>query len=114
MSMTSAATGPARISHELWSFIAHSPPLQEVSNHPRLLSIVEQLIGSPVKLIQDMALLKPPRIGGEKPWHQDNAYFLMEPLEKVAGVWIALDRATPENGCMHVIPASHRRGPQPH
>ncbi len=99
---------------KLWSFVAHSQPLAALSSHPRLLAILEQLIGSPVKLIQDMALLKPPHIGGEKPWHQDNAYFLMEPLEKVVGVWIALDRATVENGCMHVVPGSHRSGPRPH
>lgn len=99
---------------KLWSFVAHCQPLNELAHHPRLLGIIERLIDSPVRLIQDMALLKPPHIGGEKPWHQDNAYFLMQPLEKVIGVWIALDRATVENGCMHVIPGSHRSGPRPH
>lgn len=99
---------------KLWSFVAHCQQLNDLAQHPRLLEILEKLICSPVKLIQDMALLKPPHIGGEKPWHQDNAYFLMEPLEKVVGVWIALDRATVENGCMHVIPGSHRFGPRPH
>jgi phytanoyl-CoA hydroxylase len=99
---------------KLWSFVAHCQRLNELAHLPRLLEILEGLIGSPVRLIQDMALLKPPHIGGEKPWHQDNAYFLMEPLEKVVGVWIALDRATIENGCMHVIPGSHRAGPRPH
>ncbi len=99
---------------KLWSFVAHCQPLNGLAQHPRLLGILEKLIGSPVRLIQDMALLKPPHIGGEKPWHQDNAYFLMDPLEKVVGVWIALDRATVENGCMHVIPGSHRAGPRPH
>ncbi len=61
-----------------------------------------------------MALLKPPHIGREKPWHQDAAYFNWEPLEGVLGTWIALDPATPENGCMHVLPGSHRDGPRPH
>lgn len=99
---------------KLWSFVAHCRPLNALAHLPRTLDILERLIGSPLRLIQDMALLKPPHIGGEKPWHQDNAYFLMEPLEKAIGVWIALDRATVENGCMHVIPGSHRSGPRPH
>ena len=56
-----------------------------------------------------MALLKPPR-GREKPWHQDHAYFNLPLDTPIVGVWIALDEATPENGCMHVIPGSHREG----
>jgi phytanoyl-CoA hydroxylase len=65
-------------------------------------------------MIQDMALLKPPHVGREKPWHQDTAYFAMEPLELILGTWTALDAATPANGCMHVVPASHKLGPKPH
>ncbi|HEY8665192.1 MAG TPA: phytanoyl-CoA dioxygenase family protein, partial [Tepidisphaeraceae bacterium] len=80
---------------------------------PSILAIVRKLIGGEPNLIQDMALLKPPR-GREKPWHQDSAYFLFEPAEKVVGAWIALDPALVENGCMHVIPASHLQGPVPH
>jgi phytanoyl-CoA hydroxylase len=42
------------------------------------------------------------------------AYFGWGPPEKIVGVWIALDPATPENGCMHVLPGTHRAGPVPH
>ena len=42
------------------------------------------------------------------------AYFGWYPPEKVLGVWIARDPATLENGCMHVIPGTHLKGPQPH
>ena len=42
------------------------------------------------------------------------AYFNLPPETTVAGVWIALDQATPENGCMFVIPGSHRAGPVVH
>ena len=66
------------------------------------------------RLIQDMALMKPPHRGAEKPWHQDNAYFDWTPLDGVLGVWIALDPATVENGCMQIAPGSHRAGPAPH
>src|SRR5262249_3890339 len=50
----------------------------------------------------------------EKPWHQDNAYFDWTPLDGVLGVWIALDPATVENGCMQIAPGSHNAGPTPH
>lgn len=73
-----------------------------------------RLVGDTPELFQDQALLKPPLIGREKPWHQDNAYFNVPPETAVVGVWIALDEATPENGCMYVIPGSHRAGPVIH
>ena len=65
-------------------------------------------------MIQDMALLKPPFRGSEKPWHQDAAYFDWTPLGGVVGTWIALDEATIDNGCMQIIPGSHLQGPAPH
>ncbi len=66
------------------------------------------LLGPDIKVLQDMALIKPPRIGSEKPAHQDAAYFEVEPLDQIVGTWWALDRATVENGCMFVWPGTHR------
>lgn len=76
-------------------------------DHPKIRPIMEGILGPDPILFQDMALIKPPFIGSEKPWHQDNAYFSVSPLSAVCGVWIALDDATRENGCMHVIPGHH-------
>jgi len=95
-------------------FVQHEPRLKAMSEHPTLVRILEQLIGEPTRLMQDMALLKPPHIGREKPWHQDMAYFRYSPPERLIGTWTALDPATMENGCMHVIPRSHLAGPKPH
>ena len=77
-------------------------------------SIINDILGDHAVLFQEMALVKPARIGSEKPWHQDNAYFSMEPLDAIVGVWVALDDATPENGCMHVIPRGHLDGAAKH
>lgn len=77
---------------------------------PLLLDVVEQLLGSPLSLYADQALLKPPRHGSEKPEHQDNAYFRVEPPEHVVTCWTALDDADLENGCMHYYPGSHHLG----
>jgi phytanoyl-CoA hydroxylase len=88
--------------------------LQAMAYHARLLEVLTRIMGEPPVLFQDMAMLKPPRVGREKPWHQDHAYFDL-PLESpVVGVWIALDEATTDNGCMVVIPGSHRQGPVIH
>ena len=99
---------------KLYDFTPHDGGLRAMAAKPSFVAIVERLAGSGVAVSQEMALLKPPRIGREKPWHQDAAYFLYDPPGGVIGTWIALDEATPENGCMHVIPGSHLDGPRPH
>lgn len=93
---------------------AHPFYEQLLGSHPRLNGIIESLIGADAIRFQDMALIKPPFIGSEKPWHQDNAYFSVTPLNSIVGVWIALDDAKAENGCMHVIPGGHELGAMRH
>ena len=99
---------------KFFNFLEFAPHVKALSEHPELLAVVSRLIGAGPALFQDMALLKPPRIGREKPWHQDHAYFDLPLDTPVVGVWIALDRATTDNGCMTIIPGSHRRGPVVH
>lgn len=111
---------------KLWLFCPHEPRLRALAEDPALLAVVARLMATgrasreapggdaPPLLFQDQAMLKPPLGGREKPWHQDNAYFNVPPDTPVVGVWIALDPATPENGCMHVIPGSQREGPVVH
>ena len=86
----------------------YDPRLKAMTEHPKLLAAVARLIGATPTLYADQALLKPPLIGREKPWHQDKAFFNLPIGTRIVGVWIALDEATPENGCMHVIPGTHR------
>lgn len=98
---------------KLGTFTEYEPRLKAMAEHPRLIALITKLLGAAPEMFQSMALLKPPR-GREKPWHQDHAYFDL-PLEtKVVGVWIALDTADMENGCMRVIPGWHTRGPYTH
>jgi ectoine hydroxylase-related dioxygenase (phytanoyl-CoA dioxygenase family) len=54
------------------------------------------------------AILKPPRIGGATPWHQDEAYWDPRYAHRAVSIWLALQPATLENGCMRFIPGSHR------
>ena len=95
-------------------FVDVAPHLQALSNQATIHRIVEGLVGETAQLIHDMALVKPAHIGSEKPWHQDLAYFDWHPAGGVIGVWIALDVATVENGCMFVLPGSHAAGPVAH
>lgn len=100
---------------KLMNFCCASEFLNRLAMVPRRIhGVVASLLGANPILFQDMALVKPPYVGSEKPWHQDNAYFAVTPLEAVLGVWIALDAATVANGCMHVLVGEHRLGPRKH
>jgi phytanoyl-CoA hydroxylase len=96
---------------KLMTFCEFDSGLKALVEHPKLLAVVERILGEASTCFQEMALLKPPHLGREKPWHQDKAYFKYPVETKVVGVWIALDEATVANGCMHIRPQGHREGP---
>ena len=61
------------------SLFGHEPVFRDHASDPELLEMVEQLIGAPIGLYADQALLKPPCVGSSKLPHQDNAYFRVVP-----------------------------------
>lgn len=81
----------------------------EYASDPGILDLVSQLIGPNVILWGSQVFCKPAGIGKAIPWHQDGQYWPIRPIA-TCSVWIALDDATPENGCMRYIPASHASG----
>jgi phytanoyl-CoA hydroxylase len=107
-----AGTTDQAIAHvrNLYHYDQAHPVFAKMVASPRIKGIAEQLLGEEAVHFQTMALVKPALVGSEKPWHQDNAYFKFAPLDRVVGFWMALDDATVENGCMHVLPGWHRRG----
>ena len=90
----------------------HDELFLEHAKTPAVLDVVEQLVGADIKLFSDQAFMKPPG-GIEKTYHQDSAYFYVEPADLVT-CWLALDDVTVENGCLWVIPGSHRHGIKDH
>ncbi|KAL7980852.1 hypothetical protein Chor_002006 [Crotalus horridus] len=56
------------------------------------------------------AKVQQPGIGGEVTPHQDATFLHTTPLGKVMGLWVALENATQENGCLWFIPGSHTTG----
>ncbi|MCG9126846.1 phytanoyl-CoA dioxygenase family protein [Candidatus Poribacteria bacterium] len=99
---------------KIFNYVSHEPRLNAIADHPGLTGVLQRIMDDTPILFQDMALVKPPHFGSEKPWHQDLAYFNLQKSTTVVGVWVALDEATAENGCMHIIPGSHIEGPMIH
>ncbi len=87
--------------------------LLECVTHPDILDMVEQVIGPDLILWGSQVFSKPAGDGLAIPWHQDGHYWPLRPLRNVT-VWIAIDPATVANGCMRVIPGSHRDGMMQH
>jgi phytanoyl-CoA hydroxylase len=76
-------------------------------------AVLQELIGPDVKCVQTMFLDKPRGLGVGQPYHQDSHYLKTDP-ETLLAVWVALDDADTENGCLHVIPRSQNEPVYPH
>ena len=74
---------------------------------PAILDMVSQLIGPDICLWNMSFFAKPASNGKRTPWHQDGQYWPIRPLATCT-VWIAIDDATVENGCLRYVPGSHR------
>lgn len=72
------------------------------------LRAVRSLIGPELVTISTNVFNKPPGIDGRHPFHQDLRYFALRPADKIVASWTAISPCTRENGCLAVIPGSHR------
>jgi ectoine hydroxylase-related dioxygenase (phytanoyl-CoA dioxygenase family) len=71
----------------------------------RLLDVVESFLGPNLALFASHYIAKPPYTGEAVLWHQDGAFWPLQPME-VISLWLSLDEVTTENGCMRVIPGT--------
>jgi hypothetical protein len=74
------------------------------------LSIARQLLGPNVIQVSEHAILKPAHYGAATPWHQDEAFREAEFEYEQLSIWMPLQEATLENGCMHYIPRTNHVG----
>ncbi len=82
--------------------------MRDVARHPAVVDALVDIIGANVKLVQSMLFIKAAGKPGQA-WHQDESHIPTRDRSLTA-VWLALDDATVDNGCLWVIPGSHRRG----
>ncbi|XP_053620334.1 phytanoyl-CoA dioxygenase, peroxisomal-like [Plodia interpunctella] len=75
--------------------------------HPRLLDVLSQFIGDHITAVNAMVINKPPGTDRHPP-HQDLFYFPMRPADKIIAAWTAVDHVDIDNGCLYVIPGSHK------
>lgn len=85
----------------------------QVAHHPAVLDAVEDLIGPDILLYHITLWTKEAGSPAYVLWHQDGAYFFLEPAEQVTA-WVALSDAPVAAGCMHVLPGTHKGPWRPH
>lgn len=88
----------------VWMCDAMDNLTKENVTNEKLIAAVSQLIGPNVEFLSVKAVFKNAKTSFDSPWHQDWHYWQGTP--KIS-VWIALDDATPENGCLRMVPGSH-------
>jgi len=75
-------------------------------SHKKITNVLKKIISLNVKAVQSMLFVKAPGKPGQS-WHQDE-YFIPTRDMSLTGVWIAIDDAYIENGCLWVVPGSHK------
>jgi len=87
------------------------PELFEWLFSDEVMGLVQPLLGPDIALFASHFICKPKGNGKRVPWHEDSAYWrgMLDRMEVVT-VWLAIDPASPENGCMYVVPRTHNTG----
>jgi len=85
-----------------------TPGFHDLLWNPVFVMAAQCLLGGPVRFWHDQLFCKPARSGAVVAWHQDYSYWTRtEPMAHLS-CWIGLDDSTPQNGCVHYVPGSHR------
>jgi ectoine hydroxylase-related dioxygenase (phytanoyl-CoA dioxygenase family) len=87
--------------HHTWAF--------DLATHPAVLDAVEDILGDDILVHSTSLFHKRAYDGAYVSWHQDGYYWGLE-TPRLVSAWIALSNSTRENGCMRVVPGSHKSG----
>lgn len=82
--------------------------MREIMDDPRLGKLAADLAGvQGIRIWHDQALIKPP-FGNATAWHLDNPFWSFSSKDAIS-LWVALDDATLENGCLYYLPGTHKQ-----
>ncbi len=102
-----AELGPLHYINKIHTVMASAYAL---ATHPTVLDFVERAIGPDILLYNTNYIIKEPGTTAHITWHQDLTYWGLDDDDAQISMWLALSPATPESGCMTMIPGSHKGG----
>ncbi len=91
----------------------HDEQIEAFARRPEFVKLATELLGPDTDLYWNQSVFKMPEGEKEFPWHQDDGYTAVSPSPYLT-LWLALNDATPENGCISAMPGSHKNGVVPH
>lgn len=91
----------------------NNPAIMAFCKRPEFIQITGEFLGKDIDLYWNQSVFKMPEGNKEFPWHQDDGYTAVSPSPYLT-LWLALNDATPENGCISALPGSYKRGLLPH
>jgi ectoine hydroxylase-related dioxygenase (phytanoyl-CoA dioxygenase family) len=86
----------------------HDRLFNAVATSDSLVDVVETLLGRGARRFRDVLVVKPARTGGALSYHQDSAYWDVEPKALVS-CWIGLGDVTEQGSCLSIVPGTHTR-----
>jgi hypothetical protein len=108
-----ARLGGRPTSQDLSQTHLYFPWAYELATHPAILDAVEAVLGPDLLVWTVSIFAKYPRDPGYISWHQDGTYWGLD-SPQVTTAWVALTDSVVDNGCMRVVPGSHRHPILPH
>ena len=101
--------------HNIQYVSCNCPEFLARTRDSRLTDPVVDILGPDLLGLNNLYIWKPPKIGLGFPWHQDKWYFNHQyKTGTTVATWSAIDAADKENGCLYVIPGSHKYGVREH
>jgi len=103
--------------HPIWQIVniwQASEAFRTLVTHPQIVDMASRLSGAKeLRIWHDQIQYKPKELGGRLHWHQDSPLWgTLQPKDAQITAWVALDDAEADNGCMYMVPGSHRWGNQ--
>jgi phytanoyl-CoA hydroxylase len=103
--------------HPIWQIVniwQASAAFRELVSNRRIVEMAAQLMGAQqLRVWHDQIQYKPKELGGRLAWHQDSPLWnSIQPKTAQLTAWVALDDAEADNGCMFMVPGSHKWGNQ--
>ncbi|SAK91943.1 phytanoyl-CoA dioxygenase [Caballeronia arationis] len=97
----------------IWSPTKKHQMFRQMASDPLLLDCIERLIGGNILFHYSKLNMKGPRVGSVVEWHQDFSYYPHTNADLLSAL-VFLDDASTQNGCLRVVPGSHRGGLRSH
>jgi ectoine hydroxylase-related dioxygenase (phytanoyl-CoA dioxygenase family) len=92
-----------------------SPVCQQVAEDARVMDLIEDIVTPGIAIYSVKLIAKPPFMNVPCHWHQDDAYYVKQSQSETRmSVWVPLQDAHEQNGCLYIVPKSHEWGLQEH